>query len=131
MNGITKRTLCVALVVVSLASAAKAQDGATLVFSRGGWDVGAVSETQYGQGLSVQLEAIQRDTIAGEPKIYIRARFCNSGYQPWIGGQRLSERNLQITHASLRVPANECRSWTEWMPRNVQSIFVYLRRASS
>lgn len=113
--------------IAGIASPAMAQDGTTLAFPRDGWDVGAISETQSGHGLTVQLQVIQRDVISGEPMIYVRARFCNLGFQPWSGGQRVSSRNVQATKATLRVPVNECRTWTEWLPRNVQTIYVYLQ----
>lgn len=114
--------------VGGLAAPALAQEGSLLQFSRRGWGLGSSSEIQEAEGLNVQLEVIQRDTILGEPKIYVRGRFCNSGHQPWTGGQRLSERSLRTTHASLHVPANGCRTWTEWMPASVQTIYVFLRR---
>lgn len=125
-------TYLVAPLILLTAQPAFAQDGTTLVFSSNFWDVGSSSETRFMEGLTVSLKVVQRDNISGRDMIYVRGTFCNKGENygqgDWTGGQRISDEDRGTAHASLRVPGNQCRSWSEWLPANVRRIYVYVRR---
>lgn len=113
---------------VATATPACAQGGQSIEFRQSGWAVGSSLGPYTGQGVSVTLEVTQRDTILGVPSLYFRGRFCNQGAATWNGGQRISNVDRQTTHASLNIPIGECRTWSEWLPADVGSVYVYVRR---
>ena len=115
--------------MASLAGAAQAQD-ITSWTNIYGFEEGYSTDREYNvEGLWVSLAITDSDTILGEPKIYARVTFCNESSNPWSGGQRISPNYPSSSHATLRVPAGDCRSWSEWIRADATEIHVYLRRA--
>ncbi|MCZ8063974.1 hypothetical protein [Silanimonas sp.] len=66
-------------------------------------------------------------SIAGNERSEICATFENPGGSEWKGGYRLTDRDVNDTHASIRIPAYESEVRCETL--NPQMIYyVVLRR---
>lgn len=106
---------------------ASAQSGTSLSFTSDDWANEGFTRTQYAQGIQVRVEFVRREEVLGENKFYVRGEFCNRGSeQPWRGGQRISGTEQMRSHAALNIAPGQCRTWSEYVPANVRTIYVYV-----
>ncbi|WP_333606914.1 hypothetical protein [Arsukibacterium sp.] len=121
----TASTLAGAIILSTIATTAQAQDQYSFRFG------------DHNKGRTVSLEApplrvtleIQRTglQIAGANRSEICASFRNVSGNDWSGGYRLTDRDENRTHASIRVPAYETVRRCETL--NPQMVYyVVLRR---
>jgi hypothetical protein len=131
---ITKRAMLTAVPALAAAMAlgavstpASAQEQYSLTF--GDHSAGRTAETARAvQGLWVKLE-IRRTglRISGAERSEICAEFYNHTASSWRGGYRVTDRDVNDTHASLEVPAYQSRTRCETLNPQMR-YYVILRQ---
>jgi len=115
--------------ILAFSGSAQAQDVASFT-DHYGFDVGDATSREFVDGLWVSLRIVQQQFISGQDMVYARAEFCNnSGTQVWRGGISVAEEEPSRAHTTFRVDAGGCRTWSEWVPRNVTQIWVFAEQA--